>query len=99
VTWGPKNASAGSPFFTHSWTFEQNPFTGKRPALEYPAVPYGPEDFHCERPMNDWASGFSLNYGWLAGLADLNTERPFVQQRIADYLTELIGLGYVDIQG
>jgi alpha-amylase len=49
--------------------------------------------------MNDWASGFSLNYGWLAGLADLNTERPFVQQRIADYLTELIGLGYVDIQG
>jgi len=34
-----------------------------------------------------------LNAGWLEGLTDLNTERPNVQQRLADYLTDLIGIG------
>lgn len=90
VHWGAKNASGGSPYFTHSWTFEPSPFTGERPALEFPAVPYGPADFHCERALSDWGSGFSLNYGWLVGLTDLNTEREYVQQRIADYMTDLI---------
>ena len=92
--WGPKNSSAGSPFFTHSWAYENNEFTGQRPTLEFPAVPYGPTDFHCERSLGDWSSGFSLNYGWLVGLSDLNTEKPYVQQRIADYLTDLMGLGF-----
>jgi alpha-amylase len=91
VRWGAKNSSAGSPYFTHSWTFEPNAFTNERPALEFPAVPYGPSDFHCERVMNDWSSGFSLNYGWLVGLSDLNTEGEYVQQRIADYMTDLLG--------
>jgi alpha-amylase len=44
--------------------------------------------------LGDWSSGFSLNYGWLVGLADLNTERPYVQQRIADYFTDLLGIGF-----
>ena len=29
--------------------------------------------------------------GWLTGLVDLNTEKENVQERIADYLTDLIG--------
>jgi len=34
-----------------------------------------------------------LCLGWLTGLVDLNTERENVQERIADYLTDLIGIG------
>ncbi|KAI3642433.1 hypothetical protein MP228_011988 [Amoeboaphelidium protococcarum] len=94
VYWGAKNSSANSPYFTHSWTYENNPFTGMRPALEFPAVPYHAEDFHCERTLNDWASGFSLNYGWLVGLTDLNTEKEYVRKRIATYLTNLISIGF-----
>jgi glycosidase len=37
-------------------------------------------------------TNFSL--GWLTGLVDLNTERDNVQERIADYLTDLIGIGF-----
>lgn len=69
--WGPKNSTAGSPYYTHGWPIEVNARTHLRPAMEYPAVPYGPEDFHCERSLGDWSSGFSLNYGWLVGLSDL----------------------------
>jgi alpha-amylase len=30
----------------------------------------------------------------LDGLTDLNTEHPYVQQRIADYLTDLLSIGF-----
>ena len=94
IKWGPKNSSSDSPYFTHSWGFEKNEFTGERPALEFPAVPYGPTDFHCERSLNSWSSGFVLNYGWLVGLTDLNTEKEYVQKRIADFMTDLMGFGF-----
>ena len=35
---------------------------------------YGPLDFHCERGLNSWTDPFQLNYGWLTGLCDLDTE-------------------------
>lgn len=31
---------------------------------------------------------------WLVGLVDLNTEKDYVQQRIADYFTDLLGIGF-----
>ena len=62
--------------------------------MEFPAVPWGPMDFHCERSLASWSCGFSLNYGWLVGLSDLNTEKENVQQRIADYLTDLLSIGF-----
>lgn len=34
-----------------------------------------------------------MNYGWLVNLGDLNTEKDYVRQRIADYITELLSLG------
>jgi alpha-amylase len=61
---------------------------------EFPAVPYGPLDFHCERSLNSWTDPVALNAGWLVGLTDLNTERENVQERIADYFTDLIGIGF-----
>jgi alpha-amylase len=59
-----------------------------------PAVPYGPNDFHCARSLNSWTDGFILNYGWLVNLADLNTESTYVRTRIADYFTSIISLGF-----
>lgn len=55
---------------------------------------YGPTDFHCERALNSWTDPLDLNAGWLSGLTDLNTEKDNVQERIADYLTDLIGIGF-----
>ena len=56
---------------------------------------YGPTDFHCERVLNSWTDPLDLNAGWLTGLVDLNTEKDFVQERIAAYLTDLIGQNMV----
>jgi alpha-amylase len=47
-----------------------------------------------ERPLNSWTDPLDLNAGWLNGLVDLNTEVPYVQQRIADFWTSLLGIGF-----
>jgi alpha-amylase len=94
IYFGPRNGTAGSPFYTHSYTFELNPWTNDRPALEFPAVPFGPTDFHCERSLNDFNDPFLLNYGWLVGLSDLNTGKPYVRERIATYLATLLSIGF-----
>ena len=93
IHWGPKAGSAGSPWWTTGWQYGENPYSGKKPGLEFPSVPYFPSDFHCDRACNAWTNPFILNYGWLSGLTDLNTEKDYVQQRIADYLTELLSIG------
>lgn len=87
------NASAGSPYYTWGQTFLINPFTGTRPTLEYPAVPFGPTDFHCERSLSSWTDGEVITKGWLVGLTDLNSEKPYVQDRIASYLVDVLSLG------
>ena len=91
--WGPKTGSAGSPYWTVSDRFENNSYTGKRPVLEYPSIPYFPSDFHCKLDIEDWFDIDQLVNGWLAGMADVNLEKDYVQQRIADYFTELQSLG------
>lgn len=49
-----KSSTFGSPFYTQDFNYENSNFTDQHPALEYPAVPYRPSDFHCERPLNSW---------------------------------------------
>ena len=93
IHWGPKNGSAGSPWWTTGWQYQNNIYSGKKPGLEFPSVPYFASDFHCDRACNAWTNPFILNHGWLSGLTDLNTEKEYVQQRIADYLTELLSIG------
>jgi alpha-amylase len=93
-TWGPKDSSGGSPYYTHDFLDQNSNVTHERPGLEYPSVPYDPTDFHCERPLNSWTDPFILNHGWLVGLSDLNTEKDYVRERIASYLTDLIGIGF-----
>jgi Alpha amylase, catalytic domain len=89
--WGPKGTMNGSPFFSHSFTYQYNPFTTQRPALEFPAVPYGPTDFHCQREVT--GDPFGWGNGWLVGLSDLNTGKDYVQNRIATYFATLLSLG------
>lgn len=45
-------------------------------------------------PQNSWTDPFILNYGWLVNLVDLNTESEYVRQRIADYFTDLLSIGF-----
>lgn len=97
VTWPGKNSSATgdvSPYWTQGFAYTYGIHTGKAPSQEFPAVPYGPTDFHCERSLNSWTDPLTLNAGWLTGLTDLNTEKDNVQERIADYLTDLMGIGF-----
>ncbi|PWW73697.1 glycoside hydrolase family 13 protein [Tuber magnatum] len=88
------NSTDGSPYFTSGNTYLLNPYTGTRPTLEFPSVPYGPTDFHCERILNSWNDGQIITKGWLLGLTDLNTEKPYVQDRIATYLVDLLSIGF-----
>lgn len=64
------------------------------PGVEYPAAALGVEDFHCERSLNSWNDPFQLNYGWLSGLTDLDTESDYVRERIAAYFTDLLSIGF-----
>ena len=92
--WSKKGSTAGSPFFTHCYQYQNSSVSGVRPGTEFPAVPYGPLHFHCERSLNSWTDPLILNAGWLVGLCDLNSEDEYVRQRIADYFTDLLGMGF-----
>ena len=91
---GEKHSSGNSPYWTPFETYEINPYTKRGTnALEYPAVPYGPMDFHCQQAITDYSNIDNVMFGWLDNLADLNTESTYVRQRIADYLTDLFSIG------
>ncbi|TYZ65335.1 hypothetical protein PybrP1_012659 [[Pythium] brassicae (nom. inval.)] len=92
--WGAKSSAAGSPYYTHNYQYELNKYTGARPALEFPAVPFGPTDFHCDRTLGSWNDALQLETGWLVGLTDLNTAKPYVRERIAQYFVDLMGIGF-----
>jgi len=92
--WGPKDSTASSPFFTQDFMYKTSNNTGEQPGMEYPAAAYIATDFHCERSLNSWTDPFLLNNGWLVGLADLDTESDYVRERIAAYMTDLVGIGF-----
>ena len=98
VHWGPKAGSDGSPWWTTGWQYENNKYTHLRPGMEFPAVPYTASDFHCERSLNSWTDPFILSHGWLTGLTDLNTEKDYVRQRIADFITSMLSMGVSGIR-
>jgi alpha-amylase len=106
ATWGTKNSSLNinsmgtaissgpSPMYTQSYVYTEGKYTGKPPSQEFPAAHLGPTDFHCERSLNSWTDPLCLNAGWLSGLVDINTEKDSVRERIADYLTDLLSIGF-----
>lgn len=56
-----------SPFFTYEHNGQRNPNTNELSTYEYPGASFGPEDFHCERPLDKWDDLMILNTGWLSG--------------------------------
>lgn len=86
--------SGPSPMYTQSYVYTEGAYTNLPPSQEFPAAHWGPTDFHCERPLNAWTDPLQLNAGWLSGLVDINTEKESVQERLADYLTDLISIGF-----
>ena len=74
--------------------YTEGSYSGKPPSQEFPAAHLGPTDFHCERSLNSWSDPFQLNYGWLTGLTDLDTESDYVRERIATYLVDLLSVGF-----
>ena len=69
----------------------------------YPGL-YGPSDFHanpnpkypnvfCDHSVSDWNDPVEVRTCELDGLADLRTEDPTVQDKLAGYLADLYSLG------
>ena len=91
--WGAKTGSGGSPFWTIKGRYENNIYTDNIPVPEFPAVPYFASDFHCFLKFKYEDNIYQLNYHWIEELIDLHTEKDYVQQRIADFITELLSIG------
>ena len=90
--WTAKSSNAGSPFFTILGRKDLNKYTGRIPIFEFPSVPYCGTDIHCKKGYQ-YSNYPEYDSSWINGLIDLNTGKPYVQQRIADFLTELISIG------
>jgi alpha-amylase len=69
----------------------------------YPGL-YGPEDFHanpnaafpnvlCDHSIQNYSDPVEVQTCELSGLADLRTEEPSVQGKLAAYMADLYGLG------
>jgi alpha-amylase len=59
----------------------------------YPAVPYGPPDFHGQCDINYDNAGSIRNCWVTGGLPDLTVETEHVRQKIADHMNDLISIG------
>mmetsp|Transcript_41300 Transcript_41300/g.62892 ORF Transcript_41300/g.62892 Transcript_41300/m.62892 type:complete len:303 (+) Transcript_41300:569-1477(+) len=92
--WGRKGSTGNNPYFTENFMYENSNNTGLEAGLEFPTAQYIATDFHCERALNSWTDPFLLNNGWLTGLSDLDTESDYVRNRIAQYFTDLLGVGF-----
>ena len=92
--WSERDSTGGSPFWTVGYRYENNPYTGLEPGLEYPEVQYFPSDFHCVLDITNLDDHSELDRGWIVGLGDLNTEKENVQKRIVDYFVELLSIGF-----
>ncbi|GHH74568.1 alpha-amylase [Streptomyces sulfonofaciens] len=59
----------------------------------YPGI-YQPQDMDdCTSPVDDYADRFNVQHCELVGLADLDTGEPYVRDRLAQYLDDLLSLG------
>lgn len=60
----------------------------------YPEVPYGPNDFNaCATDISNYNNRWEVQNCDLVGLNDLKTSSNYVQQKIADYMNDLISVG------
>lgn len=59
----------------------------------WPAVPYGPSDFHPTCEISNYQNATEVRVCQLGSLADLNQTVPHVRDMIVNYLDKLINLG------
>lgn len=67
--------------------------TGNSDAMQYPAVPYGCDDFHEPCSINDYNDAMQVRNCQLVGLPDLNQTIQWVQDRIVDLMNSLVDYG------
>ncbi|CAH1397787.1 unnamed protein product [Nezara viridula] len=60
---------------------------------KYPAVPYGPKDFHAPCSIEDWKDRWQIRNCELLGLHDLNQTSEYVRGKIVGFLNELVDIG------
>jgi alpha-amylase len=67
---------------------------GEFSKYEYPEVPYRDEHFSdCRRSIVDWDDPEQVWHCELLSLSDLRTDSPYVRERIAAFLNDLIAIG------
>jgi alpha-amylase len=54
---------------------------------------YSPQDFHTSCPITDYGNRYEVQNCELVGLADLDTDAPYVQNTIAGFLSDLVNIG------
>nr|AAF73435.1 alpha amylase [Zabrotes subfasciatus] len=59
----------------------------------YPAVPYGPDDFHPDCMINNYQDVNNVRNCQLVGLPDLDQSKQYVRDKIVGYLNHLVDLG------
>lgn len=59
----------------------------------YPAVPYGPNDFHPACSIDNYNDPYQVRNCELVGLPDLNQSIPYVREQIINFLNRLIDIG------
>eukprot|EP01029_Cantina_marsupialis_P025823 TRINITY_DN68497_c0_g1_i1.p1 TRINITY_DN68497_c0_g1~~TRINITY_DN68497_c0_g1_i1.p1 ORF type:complete len:838 (+),score=159.11 TRINITY_DN68497_c0_g1_i1:103-2616(+) len=99
-TWEAKGSAGdfygnkGATWYTNGFNYETTK-TGFSQVNENPSVPYLPEHYHCTYTGGiSWNDPHILNVMSLDGLVDVNTEHPYVQQRIGDYFNSMLSIGF-----
>jgi alpha-amylase len=62
-------------------------------SMNFPAVPYGPNDFNPSCSINNYNDPNQVRNCWLVGLPDLRLGSEYVRGKVVDYLNDLISLG------
>ncbi|MBT0586271.1 alpha-amylase [Alteromonas oceanisediminis] len=58
---------------------------------QYPI--YSPQDFHSSCSINDYGNRWQVQHCELVGLADLDTDAPYVRNTLTAFLNDLISIG------
>ncbi|CRK95800.1 CLUMA_CG009256, isoform A [Clunio marinus] len=67
--------------------------SGNSGTLQFPAVPYGPNDFNPRCDINDYNNINQVRNCWLVGLPDLALGSAYVRDKIVEFMNNLIDLG------
>ncbi|XP_055523462.1 alpha-amylase-like [Wyeomyia smithii] len=66
---------------------------GNAAKMEFPAIPYGRNDFHDPCSIKDYSNAWEVRNCQLVGLPDLNQRSQWTRDRIVDLMNKFINLG------